>query len=83
MNWTTVGTDPVFVLLSEDHPLAGEKELELSSLAEEHWTVAPGDGCFADCFAAACARAAYADAVRRSARYADWLATNPEYGAVP
>ncbi|GAB3161683.1 LysR family transcriptional regulator [Microbispora hainanensis] len=159
MNWTTVGTDPVFVLLSEEHPLAGERELELSSLAEEHWTVAPGDGCFADCFAAACARAgfvpesiyetdvatclhlvgvgkavalcqatfrltaglvmmplagaplrwrhllgwhadsigaraaapvvaaharaAYADAVRRSARYADWLATNPEYGAVP
>lgn len=158
MSWTTVGTDPVFVLLGEDHPLAGEKELELSSLADECWVAAPGDGCFADCFAAACARAgfvpesiyetdvatclhlvgvgkavalcqatflltaglvmmplagaplrwrhllgwhadsigaraapmvaaharaAYADAVRRSARYADWLVTNPEYGAAP
>ena len=31
---------------------------------------------------AAHARAAYADAVPQR-RYADWLVTNPEYGAVP
>ncbi|WP_214408569.1 LysR family transcriptional regulator [Sphaerisporangium fuscum] len=155
MSWTVIGTDPVFVLLPEDHPLAGEEELKLSALAEEHWAATPGDGCFADCFAGACsragfvpqpiyetdvatslhlvkvgkavalcqatfqltaglvmmplagaplrwrhligwhadaeaaraaaevarhARAAHADAVRRSVRYARWLRANPEYG---
>ncbi|GII75310.1 LysR family transcriptional regulator [Sphaerisporangium rufum] len=155
MTWTTVGTDPVFVLLAQSHPLAGEKELDLAALATESWAVAPGDGCFADCFAGACARAgfvpksifesdvgtgmhlvkagqavalcqatfelsadlvmmpiagaplrwrhvlgwhtdspaartagpiidlarqAHADAVRRSSRYADWLAANPHFG---
>ncbi|MCW2877072.1 MAG: LysR family transcriptional regulator [Sphaerisporangium sp.] len=59
MTWSVVGADPVFVLLREDHPLAGEKELELSNLADEAWAVAPGDGCFADCFAGACARAGF------------------------
>ncbi|GAA3829867.1 LysR family transcriptional regulator [Sphaerisporangium flaviroseum] len=158
MTWTTVGSDPVFALLGEDHPLAGEKELELSALADEEWAAAPGDGCFADCFAGACARAgfvpktvyesdvatglhlvkvgkavalcqatfeltaglvmmpiigaplrwrhllgwhadsvaaraaplvadhardAYADAIRRSTRYVDWLVANPQFGAIP
>jgi DNA-binding transcriptional LysR family regulator len=158
MSWSIVGTDPVFVLLAEDHPLGGESRLELSQLADECWAVAPGDGCFDDCFAAACARAgfvpisiyetdvatclhlvgvgkavalcqatfqltsglvmmplagaplrwrhllgwhsdaiaarvapsvvsharaAHADAVRRNARYADWLLTNPHFGTVP
>ncbi|MBP2705935.1 LysR family transcriptional regulator [Microbispora sp. RL4-1S] len=59
MSWGVVGTDPVFVLLAEDHPLAGESELELSRLADQRWMAAPGDGCFADCFAAACARAGF------------------------
>ncbi|HEX5565934.1 MAG TPA: LysR family transcriptional regulator [Streptomyces sp.] len=57
--WRTVGRDPVFVLLGEDHPLAGEEELQLARLAEERWVFAPGDGCFGDCFAAACARAGF------------------------
>ncbi|MDH2427899.1 LysR family transcriptional regulator [Sphaerisporangium sp. TRM90804] len=158
MTWTVVGTDPVFALLPEGHHLAGEKELELSALAQEGWALAPGDGCFTDCFAGACARAgfvprtvyesdvatclhlakvgkavalcqatfdltaelvlmpltgaplrwrhmlgwhsdslagraardiaehakeAHADAVQRSARYSDWLVTNPQYGTVP
>ncbi|ETK33612.1 LysR family transcriptional regulator [Microbispora sp. ATCC PTA-5024] len=158
MSWSVVGADPVFVLLAEDHPLAGESQLDLSMLADECWTVAPGDGCFSDCFAAACARAgfvpmsiyetdvatclhlvgvgkavalcqatfqltaglvmmplagaplrwrhllgwhsesiaarvapavasyaraSYADAVRRSARYSNWLETNPQFGTVP
>ncbi|MCT9928913.1 LysR family transcriptional regulator [Planotetraspora sp. A-T 1434] len=158
MSWSTVGSDPVFVLLAEDHPLAGESELELSRLAGECWAVAPGDGCFADCFAGACARAgfvpmpiyetdvttclhlvgvrkavalcqatfqltaglvmmplagaplrwrhllgwhtdsiaaraapsvvnyaraAHADAVRRSRRYSDWLVANPRFGTLP
>jgi DNA-binding transcriptional LysR family regulator len=157
MSWSTVGTDPVFVLLGEEHPFAGESELELSRLADECWALAPGDGCFTDCFAASCsragfvpmsiyetdvatclhlvrvgravalcqatfqltsglvmmplagtplrwrhllgwhgdsvaaglaplvgayARAAYADAIGRSARYTEWLTTNPQYGTV-
>ncbi|HCA84807.1 MAG TPA: LysR family transcriptional regulator [Streptomyces sp.] len=61
MAWYIVGTDPVFVLLPEDHPLAArpEPELELAELAGECWTNVPGEGCFADCFTAACARAGF------------------------
>ncbi|MER0242904.1 LysR family transcriptional regulator [Streptomyces sp. HSW2009] len=59
LTWQLIGTDPVFVMLVEDHPLAGEVELKLSALANESWTDVPGDGCFADCFAAACARAGF------------------------
>ncbi|NEE50166.1 LysR family transcriptional regulator, partial [Streptomyces sp. SID8455] len=29
--WEVVGVDPVFVMLPEDHPLAGEEELELAA----------------------------------------------------
>ncbi|MFI6597170.1 LysR family transcriptional regulator [Nonomuraea sp. NPDC050536] len=57
--WESISLDPVFVLLGADHPLAGEKELELADLAAEQWAVTPGDGCFADCFAMACARAGF------------------------
>ncbi|GII05075.1 LysR substrate-binding domain-containing protein [Planobispora takensis] len=57
--WLTVGSDPVFVMLNEDHPLAGRREVELGELAGEQWAVTPGDGCFGDCFAAACARAGF------------------------
>ncbi|MFF5213047.1 LysR family transcriptional regulator [Streptosporangium sp. NPDC000396] len=156
--WVTVGMDPVFVLLDEDHPLADREEVELAELAGERWAVTPGDSCFGDCFATACARsgftprtiyetdvgtcahlaqvgraavlcqatfqppagtamvplagaplrwrqllgwhpeepaarvaasivehakAAHADAVRRSARYAAWLAGHPRFGTVP
>lgn len=59
MSWSVVATDPVFVLLGENHPLAHEKELDLSQLADEYWAGAPGDGCFSDCFVAACARAGF------------------------
>lgn len=57
--WEVVGVDPVFVMLPEDHPLAGEEELDLASLADQCWADVPGDGCFADCFATACARAGF------------------------
>ncbi|GAA2911484.1 LysR family transcriptional regulator [Streptosporangium fragile] len=57
--WLTVGTDPVFVLVNEDHPLADRKEVDLAELADEQWTVTPGDSCFGDCFATACARAGF------------------------
>jgi DNA-binding transcriptional LysR family regulator len=60
LNWEVVGVDPVFVMLPESHHLAGEGELELSLLAGECWTDVPGEGCFTDCFTAACARAGFA-----------------------
>ncbi|MCX2970628.1 MULTISPECIES: LysR family transcriptional regulator [Streptomyces] len=59
LEWRTVACDPVFVLLPADHPHAGEAELELGKLAEERWTSTPGDGCFGDCFAAACAQSGF------------------------
>ncbi|MBT2380894.1 LysR family transcriptional regulator [Streptomyces sp. CB00316] len=57
--WEVVGVDPVFVMLPENHPLAAEEELDLASLADQCWADVPGDGCFADCFATACARAGF------------------------
>ncbi|WP_113705276.1 LysR family transcriptional regulator [Nonomuraea lactucae] len=60
--WETIGVDPAFALVGYDHPAAGEKEVELSDLAREQWAVTPGDGCFADCFAMACARAGFTPA---------------------
>jgi DNA-binding transcriptional LysR family regulator len=60
--WREIAVDPVFVMLGRDHPLAGRREVELGRLAEESWTDVPGDGCFGDCFAAACARAGFTPA---------------------
>jgi len=57
--WREVGRDPVFVMLATGHPLAGHQEIDLGMLADEAWTDVPGDGCFADCFSAACARAGF------------------------
>jgi DNA-binding transcriptional LysR family regulator len=57
--WDTISLDPIFVLVGERHPAAGEKEVELADLAGEQWAVTPGDGCFADCFAMACTRAGF------------------------
>ncbi|RBQ20119.1 LysR family transcriptional regulator [Spongiactinospora rosea] len=59
LSWRSVALDAVCILLGENHPLAGEPEVELGALAQENWAVTPGDGCFADCFAAACARAGF------------------------
>jgi len=58
--WRVVAVDAVFVLLPESHPMAAEPEVDLADLAGERWVAAPGDGCFGDCFAAACARAGFA-----------------------
>ncbi|SDJ55726.1 DNA-binding transcriptional regulator, LysR family [Lentzea albidocapillata subsp. violacea] len=60
VRWRTLAVDPVFVLLSDRHPAAGRDEVELAELAGEQWGATPGDGCFGDCFAAACARAGFA-----------------------
>lgn len=57
--WDTISTDPVFALVAETHRLAAEKEIELADLATEQWAVTPGDGCLADCFVMACARAGF------------------------
>ncbi|MDB1090436.1 LysR family transcriptional regulator [Streptomyces sp. ACA25] len=59
LSWRTVGKDPIFVMLSEDHPQAKEQEIDLGALSGEQWINAPGDGCFEDCFNAACARAGF------------------------
>ncbi|WP_051807800.1 LysR family transcriptional regulator [Streptomyces sp. NRRL F-2664] len=64
--WREVARDPVHVMLAADHPLAvaraAHHEVELAELAAEAWTDVPGDGCFGDCFAAACVRAGFAPA---------------------
>lgn len=57
--WRVVAIDPVFVLMPGQHPLAQHDEVGLQALADAQWVAAPGDGCFADCFAAACARAGF------------------------
>ena len=57
--WQTVAVDAVGVLLPEDHPQAKGLEVDLADLAEETWVAGAGDGCFADCFAASCARAGF------------------------
>ncbi|MEE1930750.1 LysR family transcriptional regulator [Streptomyces sp. TRM 70351] len=62
LTWREVGTDPVFVMLAHDHPLAARRQISLADLAHASWTDVPGDGCFADCFAAACARAGFTPA---------------------
>ena len=59
LTWRTVAVDAVFVLLPEAHPLAEQDEVDLSTLDREQWVAAPGDGCFGDCFAAACSRAGF------------------------
>ncbi|QDY09078.1 LysR family transcriptional regulator [Micromonospora sp. HM134] len=57
--WREVAVDPVLVLLPSAHPLADRDEVGLADLRHEQWVAAPGDGCFGDCFAAACARAGF------------------------
>lgn len=60
LSWRVICVDPVWVLLDEHHPLAARDEVGLGELAGEQWVSAPGDGCFNECFAAACARAGFA-----------------------
>ncbi|MFI5486344.1 LysR family transcriptional regulator [Micromonospora echinaurantiaca] len=57
--WREVAVDPVMVLLPETHPLADRDEVRLVDLRHEQWVAAPGEGCFGDCFAAACARSGF------------------------
>jgi DNA-binding transcriptional LysR family regulator len=57
--WQTIAVDGVCVLMPEDHPGAKNNEVDLAELADEQWAGGQGDGCFGDCFAAACARAGF------------------------
>jgi len=57
--WRAVAVDAVWVLLSQRHPLAARDEVALAELSAEQWVTAPGDGCFFECFAAACARSGF------------------------
>jgi hypothetical protein len=57
--WQTVAVDAVCVLMPEDHLQAKGVEVDLAELAEEQWAGGAGDGCFPDCFAAACSRAGF------------------------
>ncbi|MEU4221923.1 LysR family transcriptional regulator, partial [Actinoplanes sp. NPDC026623] len=57
--WLPVCVDPVWVLVGAEHRLAGRDEVPLAEFAGEKWATAPGDGCFNDCFATACARAGF------------------------
>jgi DNA-binding transcriptional LysR family regulator len=57
--WQTIAVDAVCVLMPEDHPQAKGDDVDLAELADEVWAGGTGDGCFADCFAAACARAGF------------------------
>ncbi|WP_433296138.1 LysR family transcriptional regulator [Actinoplanes sp. CA-030573] len=60
LTWRAISIDAVWVLLNDEHPLAGRDEVGLGELAGEAWITAPGDGCFLECFAAACAREGFA-----------------------
>ncbi|WP_027345083.1 LysR family transcriptional regulator [Hamadaea tsunoensis] len=59
LSWHLVAEAPVFVLVRHDHPFATAEEIDLAELAQAQWAATPGDGCFAECFAAACARAGF------------------------
>lgn len=59
VRWEEIAVDPVFVMLADGHRLARGREVELTALADEEWSCVPGDGCFADCFTAACARSGF------------------------
>lgn len=59
LEWRLIAVDAVGVLLCDSHPLAGGEEVDLADLAEARWVAAPGDGCFSECFATACARAGF------------------------
>ncbi len=54
-----IAVDAVWLMLPETHSLAHRWEIDLAELADAQWAVLPGDGCFGDCFAAACARAGF------------------------
>lgn len=66
-----VAVEPAFVLLSEQHRLAGRQELELSELAHDAWVLPPSQGSgLHDVFTAECARAGFTAVVQHEAEAA-------------
>lgn len=59
LSWRVLAVDAVFVLLSEQHPLAGKEEVDLADLADAQWAATPGKSCFLECFVSACARSGF------------------------
>ncbi|MCT2583334.1 LysR family transcriptional regulator [Actinophytocola gossypii] len=59
LEWRLIAVDVVGVLLPEEHPSARGDEVTLADLAGSRWAAAPGDGCFTECFVAACGRAGF------------------------
>jgi DNA-binding transcriptional LysR family regulator len=43
LDFQTVGAEPLFVMLAEDHPLARQEELSLADLADQSWVLTPLD----------------------------------------
>ena len=59
VRWSRVSTDPVFVLVPDDHALAARPVVTLADLADAEWFGVSGAGCFQRCFVTACARAGF------------------------
>ncbi|GAA3348125.1 LysR family transcriptional regulator [Amorphoplanes nipponensis] len=59
LTWRTIAVDAVCALLSEHDALAGRPEIALADLHDRRWAASAGDGCFTDCFVAACARVGF------------------------
>lgn len=60
-----VVTEPIFVLLAEDHPLAACEEIELAELADVHWALeTPSGDRFREYLVEACHSAGFAPEVR-------------------
>lgn len=57
--WQPIAVDAICVMMREDHPAAAGDDVALADLADAHWVGQAGDGCLADCFAAACAKAGF------------------------
>ena len=60
LSWREVGRRPGAGAAAGEPPARRARdEVDLADLRHEQWVAAPGDGCFGDCFAAACARAGF------------------------
>ncbi|GLW96782.1 LysR family transcriptional regulator [Microtetraspora sp. NBRC 16547] len=62
-----VATEPVFVLMSSGHPLAGREEVDLADLAGDDWVISPPDGVgWPECVYSACQKAGFTPRVPHS-----------------
>ncbi|WP_433424440.1 LysR family transcriptional regulator [Microtetraspora malaysiensis] len=62
-----IATEPVFVLMSSEHPLAGREEVDLGDLAGDDWVISPPDGVgWPECVYSACRQAGFTPRVPHS-----------------